>query len=578
MVEALGPEDPAEVAGYRLRGRLGEGGMGAVYLAHSRGGQPMALKVIRREFARDPEFLRRFAREVDAARRVQGPYTAAVVDSSVEGPRPWLASQYVPGPSLSQAVARHGPLPLRTVLSLAAGIAEALQSVHRVDVVHRDLKPSNVLLAADGPRVIDFGIARALDATALTGTDVRLGTPGYMAPEQVSGQTAGPALDVFALGLVVFYAASGGHPFGEGGGAAMLYRIVEQEPDLTDCPEQLVPLIRGCLAKDPGQRPGLDAFIDACNGVAQANGITLLREAGRWLPPAVAEAAGTAGTAAAEAAPPDTAPTAAAAPAEPPVPPESTFPLGRRAPYTPTVHEPDPPPRKRSRGRLVGIGLAALAVLAGGTLVAMKLLGSSSDGPKESPGWTITKKSVPLTIPAPHYTTHSGWANSGNTCDSISDGAAPPTSVYVSLKSFEAFSRQKDMADSKAQADRTIRYTDCADGSFNMPGKGGGAGPTSGFKLLDGRGKWGLVEKHDSSAEDCRRSARSGALPNKISIKQIQRDSVLQEGKGLCVLAPDEKTVTLLWITKVTPQPKNDKLREYDVELTRWKPSGDAKG
>ncbi|WP_371579943.1 protein kinase [Streptomyces sp. NBC_01314] len=284
MVEPLGPADPAEISGYVLRGKLGEGGMGSVYLSHSRGGQPVALKVIRQEFAQDPEFLRRFAREVQAARRVQGAYTAAVLDSSTEGPQPWLASAYVAGPSLARAVFEHGPLSLRTVLLLTAGVAEALQAIHAVDVVHRDLKPTNVLLAGDGPRVIDFGIARSTDATALTGTDMRLGTPAYMSPEQAEGKPVTSALDVFALGLLAHFASTGGHPFGEGGGHALLYRIVAQEPDLAECPEPLRPLIARCLAKEPTDRAALSEIIEECHRIAAAEGTTLIRGEDWWQP------------------------------------------------------------------------------------------------------------------------------------------------------------------------------------------------------------------------------------------------------------------------------------------------------
>lgn len=286
-MDALGPDDAHEIAGYPLRARLGEGGMGMVYLSHTRGGQPVALKIVRREYAQDPEFRQRFTQEVAAARRVQGPYTAPVLDSFTEGPEPWLAVSYVPGPSLSSAVSLHGALPLPTVLQLVAGIAEALQTVHAAGVTHRDLKPSNVLLASDGPRVIDFGIARAADTTALTGTDVRLGTPAYMAPEQAVGGDVTPALDIFALGLVAHYASSGRHPFGDGASHAMLYRIVSTEPDLTACPEPLRGLIGACLAKDPAARPTPAQVIEACTALAGPGG--LIRQEGWWLPAPVAQ-------------------------------------------------------------------------------------------------------------------------------------------------------------------------------------------------------------------------------------------------------------------------------------------------
>ncbi|MFE5523862.1 serine/threonine-protein kinase [Streptomyces virginiae] len=184
---ALSADDPHEIGGYRLHARLGSGGMGVVYLAYTPGGRPIALKAVRREFAADPEFRERFAQEVASARRIHGLFTAQVVDSGEDDHTPWLATAYVPGPSLHQVVRRHGPLPVRTVLLLVAGIAEALQEIHRVGVVHRDLKPANVLIAGDGPRVIDFGIARAADAAALTGVGLRIGTAAFMAPEQALG-------------------------------------------------------------------------------------------------------------------------------------------------------------------------------------------------------------------------------------------------------------------------------------------------------------------------------------------------------------------------------------------------------
>lgn len=209
-------DDPREVGGYRVVARLGAGGMGRVYLAYTPGGRPVALKVVRPELAGDPEFRRRFAREVVSAQRIHGLYTAQVVDSGAGDPTPWLATTYVPGPSLQQAVHSCGPLPVRTVLLLVAGIAEALQEIHRAGVVHRDLKPANVLIAADGPRVIDFGIARAADAGALTGTGLRVGTPAFMAPEQAPGRPV-VAAAALLLGAAGAFALLDPHFFGGGG-------------------------------------------------------------------------------------------------------------------------------------------------------------------------------------------------------------------------------------------------------------------------------------------------------------------------------------------------------------------------
>ncbi|NED01064.1 protein kinase [Streptomyces sp. SID6648] len=260
---ALSAEDPQEIGGYRLQARLGSGGMGVVYLAHTRGGRPIALKAVREDFAADPGFRLRFADEVASARRIHGLFTAQVIDSGVDDPVPWLATAYVPGPSLEQAVRHHGPLPPRTVLLLVAGIAEALQAIHGAGVVHRDLKPANVLLAEDGPRVIDFGIARAADAAHLTGTGVRIGTAAYMAPEQAMGLPVTPAVDVFALGALAAYVAGGAPPFGPGPESATLYRVAHEPPDLSRVPPELHDLLWGCLAKQPELRPAPDDIIAA---------------------------------------------------------------------------------------------------------------------------------------------------------------------------------------------------------------------------------------------------------------------------------------------------------------------------
>lgn len=260
---ALAADDPRHIGGYRLHARLGSGGMGVVYLAYTPGGRPIALKAVRREFAADPEFRERFAQEVASARRIHGLFTAQVVDSGVDDHTPWLATTYVAGPSLHEVVRRHGPLPVRTVLLLVAGIAEALQAIHGAGVVHRDLKPANVLIAGDGPRVIDFGIARAADAVALTGAGLRIGTAAFMAPEQALGLPVTPATDVFALGALAAYVAGGSPPFGEGPESGALYRVVHEHPDLSHIPRALHDLVAWCLAKRPEDRPDTAGLIAA---------------------------------------------------------------------------------------------------------------------------------------------------------------------------------------------------------------------------------------------------------------------------------------------------------------------------
>ena len=253
-MKALAPDDPRVIGEYRLRARLGAGGMGRVYLGLSPAGRAVAIKVVNPDLAGDAEFLHRFAQEVAAARAVSGIYTAPVVASGLHEHPPWLATAFVPGPSLDQVVSEHGPLPEAAVWPLLAGLSEALAAIHACGVVHRDLKPANVLLATDGPRVIDFGISRATDGTVLTAAGVVFGTPGYMSPEQAEGQ-AGPASDVFALGCVIAYAAGGAGPFGTGTAAAVLYRVVHGEAALDRVPPALREIVSRCLAKDPAARP-----------------------------------------------------------------------------------------------------------------------------------------------------------------------------------------------------------------------------------------------------------------------------------------------------------------------------------
>jgi choice-of-anchor C domain-containing protein len=260
--------------------------MGRVYLAATPAGRPVALKVVRSEISDDPEFRTRFHQEILAAQRVHGLYTAQLLDADPAATPPWLATAYVPGPSLRQAITDNGPMPEATVFRLVAGVAEALQAIHAAGIVHRDLKPSNVLLAQDGPRVIDFGIARALESTALTRSGMLIGSPQFMAPEQILDKPVTPAIDVFALGALAAYAVLGRSPFGDGHPAAICYRMLHEPPDLQDCPPQLRTLIEPCLAKEAAARPALDQIIKFC--LAQTGGAADPNQS--WLPPALAAA------------------------------------------------------------------------------------------------------------------------------------------------------------------------------------------------------------------------------------------------------------------------------------------------
>jgi hypothetical protein len=255
--------DPAQVGRYRLTARLGAGGMGVVYLGTGPGsddGRLVAVKVLRPELTDDPEFRDRFGREVANLTRVKGVCTVRVIEADTESDQPFLVTEYVPGPSLSEYVAEYGPPGPDMMYGLATGLAEALTAIHAAGVVHRDLKPSNVLLGREGPKVIDFGIAQALDATSVTRTGMMVGSAGFMAPEQVTGR-AGQAADVFAWAVTLTYAASGEMPFGTGSSEAILYRILHAEPDTAAVPELLRPLVEAALVKEPQRRPTADELL-----------------------------------------------------------------------------------------------------------------------------------------------------------------------------------------------------------------------------------------------------------------------------------------------------------------------------
>ncbi|MFB7896352.1 serine/threonine-protein kinase [Streptomyces xiamenensis] len=569
----LGPNDPREMAGYELLASIGSGGMGSVYLSYTRGGQPVALKVVRGEFAEDPDFRRRFAAEVRAARRVQGLYTVPVLDSNTEGAAPWLATAYVPGLSLAEALRRHGPLPLETVLLLVAGVAEALISIHAVGVVHRDLKPGNVLLATEGPKVIDFGIAQAADSTALTGTDVRVGTPAYMAPEQIMGNPpAGPGTDVFALGIIAHFAATGGHPFGEGGAHGLMYRIVQEDPYLARAPEALRPMIAACLAKNPAQRPEPAQVVEMCRSLSP--GQTLQRR-DSWLPAGLAtQVSQRHGT-------------------QPPTPP----PLPATAP---TV----PPPTAPKPRRTMAIALATTAVLAavaGGATAALLLTDGDDDTPRaggptspsgeapetetgtdtdpdtlpesgagaglpgesEEPGKEIPEQDpdapywliaddVSLTIRAPLYqediTAHNGLCYGANV-----------SRVNLEELTVDTKSPMGSMGD--VPENSHITYQFCGQPTALNEGMS-----------FDTDTFVGAVDKPGPTPQECYEAAHRSDVPNPITIEDIRSDSLLRENTGICVETA-KGTLVLLWIDRVEPAPQNQDLRNYLITATQWKPN-----
>lgn len=396
---ALQPGDPAELGGHTLLARLGSGGMGRVYLARMRSGRPLAVKVIRAEYAEDTEFRRRFRQEVGTAHRVRGRFLAALIDADLDSASPWLATEYVPGPSLADAVAGYGPLPEPTVRTLLAGATEALQAVHRAGVVHRDLKPSNLLLGPDGPCVIDFGIARAADATPLTGSGEPLGTPQFMAPEQARGEVATPASDVWSLGALAWFAAVGRRPFGEGPPSATLYRIVHEPVPLSDCPAYLRPILARCLAKDPAQRPDLDEVLAACG-----EGATGRRA---WVPESIART-----IAQYEQTP--SLPVYDGRPAAPPLGPSDytlAAPLTHAQPHaqiTPSFPAPGtpPPPARTASGRRRWLLAGAAVVVLAGVGVGAAVLASGDSGGGTPDGGHAAPGTYPVNRPV---TEAAGW-------------------------------------------------------------------------------------------------------------------------------------------------------------------------
>ncbi|MGW0701541.1 serine/threonine-protein kinase [Streptomyces sp. NPDC002867] len=340
-MEQLAPGDPRHIGEYRLLARLGAGGMGQVYLARSDRGRTVAVKLVRQELAEQEQFRNRFRLEVRAALRVGGRWTAPVLDADTEAPVPWVATGYIAGPALHTVVSgAHGPLPERSVRLLASGLAHALTSIHAAGLVHRDLKPSNILVTIDGPRVIDFGIARALDTVTdggLTRTGVLVGSPGFMSPEQIRGDRVTPAGDVFCLGSVLAYAATGRLPFGTGdsGVHAQMFRIAQEEPSLDGVPEGLRDLVRDCLHKDPAARPTPAQILERTDREADGE---------PWLPAALVAQLGRHAVELLEyEQPPAAAAEPAAVPAEPPAPSPAQPPT-MTAPQTPPPPAPAPQP------------------------------------------------------------------------------------------------------------------------------------------------------------------------------------------------------------------------------------------
>jgi eukaryotic-like serine/threonine-protein kinase len=395
--------DPAQVGRYRLVARLGAGGMGVVYLGEAPDGRRVAVKVLRPELADNPEFRARFGREVSALTRVQGVCTVRVIEADTQAHEPFLVTEYADGPSLSEYVDAHGPLDPGMLYGLATGLAEALATIHAAGIVHRDLKPSNVLLTASGPKVIDFGIAQALDTTSLTRTGITVGSAGFMAPEQITGR-AGTAADIFTWAVTVAYAASGQPPFGSGASDAIMYRIVHEAPAISAVPPGLRPLAEAALAKDPAARPAAPQLL------AQLTHTPPTHDAARYETPTQTILAQT------------WHPTGPRAP----VPPTPVPPTPVPAPGGPTR----PPGSSRRRKALLPVVLALAFVLAAGGTALGLALASGSSGPPSASGSSSSPQTRPAQVtPAATQTPQTAQTTPAT---SYSTSASAPTSSAAS--------------------------------------------------------------------------------------------------------------------------------------------------
>ncbi|MEV7794595.1 serine/threonine-protein kinase [Streptomyces sp. NPDC087512] len=469
-------QDPRAVAGFRLLARLGEGGMGRVYLAVDQRGERVAVKIIHPEYATDDEFRRRFRRETRLAARVAGPGLARVVAADPDAESPWLATEYVPGLALSEAVGAYGALPVPACRQLAGQLVTALEAVHAAGLVHRDLKPSNVILAADGARLIDFGIARSADESAITHTGQTPGTPGYIAPEVLAGTTADARADVFALGAVLAFAAQGRHPYGTGPAAVVMARPLTVDPDLSGITDtELRGAVRHCLARDPAHRPRLDEI-----GRAMDTGHTAT---GFWIPATVLDGIGRRAERAAALT--VTRPDRGLAPHPPTAlpasrPPTVTVPSHR--PRTPVTSTPRPAPRRELRlpraaatfTRRSALGIAALAA---GAWVIGRVTGDDDPGPRPRTLWHHPMKGSVAAPVVAEGVVYTGSSESGITALDARSGRRV---WHVPLRAGAAW---------LTYAEGTLYFSDAADpGSEDVP-----------FHALDartGRTRWTVSGPH----------------------------------------------------------------------------------
>ncbi|MGH4032860.1 serine/threonine-protein kinase [Actinomycetota bacterium Odt1-20B] len=569
ILSPLGPQDPRETSGYRLLARIGEGGMGTVYLSHTRGGQPVALKVIRREYGQDPDFRRRFEQEVQAARRVQGYHLVPVVDHDTSGELPWLASAFIPGIPLDDTLAVHGPLPLPAVFQLVGCAARALSAIHSAGVIHRDLKPSNILLGSGGPYVIDFGIARAADATQLTQSGGLIGTPQYMSPEHALGEQVTAAADVFSLGLIAAIAATGRHPYGDGGAitiAAQIANTAHRPPQLTAYDEQLRPLLERCLTGDPAARIGTAELAEWCE---RASG-RALSDFGDWLPLALAEEiARREQTAqnppppqapAAPPAPPTTAPTAPPATGYgyPAAPATQTF----GAPADPQTYNLSPAPapaapRRRGRGRLALIAAALIIAVGAGAGAAVWVLGKD-DGKSgdEAKGNDDKHASSPANSPKEEESSEPG--------DPTGETSTPPAgTTYKALFN----DRPMTLRTPAGSLDRT--YVDLDGPKVDPTGNMDSEDYDFSAEYQELTFDHPMGKAAGATPEQCREGAEQNPFRETLSGDAINKSQQIVKGDRLCMITGDGNLA--MWtITDVDAPSDPDYLPDLKGTVTVW--------
>ncbi|MFJ8868697.1 serine/threonine-protein kinase [Streptomyces sp. NPDC102473] len=578
MFRPLGPQDPRETAGYRLLARIGEGGMGTVYLSHTRGGQAVALKLIRQEFGDDPEFRRRFEQEVQAARRVQGYHLVPVVDHDTSGPLPWLASAYVPGVALNTALETYGPLPLPAVFQLVGCTAQALAAIHAAGVVHRDLKPGNILLGPAGPCVIDFGIARAADATQLTRSGGLIGTPQFMSPEHALGDAVGPATDVFSLGLIAALAATGRHPYGEGGAitiAAQIANTSHRPPRLDAYPEALHPLLERCLTAAPEDRATPAELAGLCERAAGRS----LRDFGGWLPTALtaeiarrehasrqlppASGQGTAGTAQGTAGTGwgATVPPSSGTAGGQPVPSGTWTPATPgTAPRPPATTPPGPTPPAAPARRLPRALLMAGAVVALVLAVTVTWMIARPDDDAKGAGTAAGPSKSSQTAggsPAQKEEGGSAAPEAGATytevfADKPLTIRAPAygTGTHVDLDAPKLF--PNGMIGEKEDLEMTYQDWSNDDLQFLTP----------------------MGRSTGTSPQECRDGADTDTLPSSVLSEDLTSGEVIAKGTILCTVTA-EGSLAMLEVTDVLPNSVKgelaNELPDFVTKLTLWK-------